>query len=54
MEKFCSEVPKIELHAHLSGSISQTTLLNILGVDQSESLMKRVALKQGDQRTLDE
>ncbi|TGZ63969.1 hypothetical protein CRM22_006604 [Opisthorchis felineus] len=34
--------------------VSQTTLLNILDADQAESLIKLVALKQGDQRSLDE
>ena len=30
MEKFCREMPKIELHAHLNGSVSTETIQNLL------------------------
>ncbi|KOB66875.1 Adenosine deaminase-like protein [Operophtera brumata] len=29
LKKYCRELPKIELHAHLNGSLSQTTMLHL-------------------------
>lgn len=54
-ELFCKNLPKVELHAHLNGSISDKTLLQLMqqkmfvGVDAASA-----SIEKGDQRTMEE
>nr|CAB3220010.1 adenosine deaminase-like protein [Phallusia mammillata] len=52
---FCGKLPKVELHAHLGGSLSEKTVQGLLsgkpGIDQSAA---RVVIGKGHQRTMDE
>lgn len=56
---YCRSLPKVELHAHLSGSLSDATVLNLLNAkaqhDADFSLASAEAtIRKGEQRTLEE
>ncbi|XP_068237629.1 adenosine deaminase-like protein isoform X2 [Palaemon carinicauda] len=59
MKTFCKMLPKIELHAHLNGSLSDATILRLLqdkrsagAVDLPDSA--EVVIKRGHNRTLED
>ncbi|KAL4710332.1 hypothetical protein ACJJTC_011148 [Scirpophaga incertulas] len=59
MNNFCRNMPKIELHAHLNGSISQPTMLKLMryyadsGIeDKSNAFINEFQIGAGDSRIL--
>ncbi|KAG0724135.1 Adenosine deaminase-like protein A [Chionoecetes opilio] len=57
--RYCTNLPKVELHAHLNGSLSDATVLGLLKTrtqrDADPSLAAaEVTIKKGHQRTLEE
>lgn len=60
MELFCKSLPKLELHAHLNGSLSMRTLRELQGIRKDaygeEPTCKNleIVIEHGDNRTLDE
>lgn len=59
LQTYCQSLPKVELHAHLSGSLSDATVLSLIrtksqkGAD-SLPASAEVTIKRGHQRTLEE
>ncbi|XP_047545810.1 adenosine deaminase-like protein [Vanessa atalanta] len=58
---FCHDVPKIELHAHLNGSLSRSTMLQLqrcladLGMtDKSNAFLDEFQMSSGDSKNLSE
>ncbi|XP_059470601.1 adenosine deaminase-like protein isoform X2 [Neocloeon triangulifer] len=56
MEDFCRECPKIELHAHLNGSLSERTIQKLSHLEGAPHLYDewQVAINHGQHRTLAE
>ncbi|XP_067144571.1 adenosine deaminase-like protein A isoform X2 [Centruroides vittatus] len=58
MEQFCNIIPKVELHAHLNGSLSSETLLNLIkmkNLTQSDQLINPSLLTySGGRKTMTE
>ncbi|KAK7060656.1 hypothetical protein SK128_014179 [Halocaridina rubra] len=59
LKTFCRSLPKIELHAHLTGSLSDATVLRLLHAKRQEGVVDlpdsaEVVLKRGHNRTLKE
>ena len=66
MKEFCLNLPKVELHAHLNGSISSATMQRILQHNQDRSKMEgekvdikipkhwETTIAKGERRSLDE
>ncbi|VVC99722.1 unnamed protein product [Leptidea sinapis] len=61
LEILSRELPKVELHAHLNGSLSRSTMMQLKryyadsGVsDQSDAFLDEFQIGAGDTRTLSE
>ncbi|XP_065351542.1 adenosine deaminase-like protein isoform X1 [Cloeon dipterum] len=56
MEDFCKRLPKIELHAHLNGSLSESTIQKLCQLEGAPHLFDnwQVAINHGEHRTLSE
>ncbi|KAJ8927654.1 hypothetical protein NQ314_019856 [Rhamnusium bicolor] len=55
IEEFCKSLPKLELHAHLNGSLSEKTLKELGCLDESLSEFKKfLNIINKTERTLDE
>ncbi|CAH2091744.1 unnamed protein product [Euphydryas editha] len=59
LDTFCREMPKIELHAHLNGSLSRSTMVSLqryladLGVkDKTNAFIEKFQMSSGDSKTL--
>ncbi|XP_045763621.1 adenosine deaminase-like protein [Maniola jurtina] len=59
MQKFCRELPKLELHAHLNGSLSRSTMLQLQRcladsgmTDKSNAFLDEFQIAAGDTRNL--
>ena len=54
-ESFCKQLPKVELHAHLNGSISDLCLLDLLEKkDITNFQTASTVIRKGDQRSMEE
>jgi len=54
-ELFCKQLPKVELHAHLNGSISDLCLLDLLEKKKIENFhTASTVIRKGDQRSMEE
>lgn len=59
-EEFCSKIPKVELHAHINGSLSDATMKELIrmkvakGECESEMTEKMTSIVDGKRRTLAE
>ncbi|MPC96911.1 Adenosine deaminase-like protein [Portunus trituberculatus] len=55
---YCRSLPKVELHAHLNGSLSDATVLKLLSAKKQQgddfSASAEVTIKRGHQRTVEE
>ncbi|KAK8387139.1 hypothetical protein O3P69_018063 [Scylla paramamosain] len=55
---YCRSLPKVELHAHLNGSLSDATVLKLLSAREQQDgdflASAEVTIKRGHQRTLEE
>eukprot|EP00761_Pharyngomonas_kirbyi_P010668 gb/GECH01010689.1/.p1 GENE.gb/GECH01010689.1/~~gb/GECH01010689.1/.p1 ORF type:complete len:336 (+),score=75.61 gb/GECH01010689.1/:1-1008(+) len=57
---FCEKLPKIEVHAHLGGSIRDSTMIELVRQseqfeeDDVDQVMRMVHLQEGEQRSLNE
>lgn len=59
LQRFCKLLPKIELHAHLTGSLSDSTVLKMIQAKQLDGEASfcdsaEVIIKRGHNRTLEE
>ncbi|XP_034244895.1 adenosine deaminase-like protein [Thrips palmi] len=59
MESFCSHLPKVELHAHLNGSLSQKVLYELYmsdpNITKSDDIIKLISsFHSGEERTLED
>ena len=60
LEIFCVDLPKVELHAHINGSISKETMKKLIAMKVTRSEMqnditdKMTMILDGEQKTLDE
>ncbi|XP_027210038.2 adenosine deaminase-like protein [Penaeus vannamei] len=59
LSEYCKSLPKIELHAHLTGSLSDETVLKLLRAKQAEGganlpQSAEVTIQRGHKRTLEE
>lgn len=60
LEKFCVDLPKVELHAHINGSISKETMKTLISRKVARNEMqndvtdKMTMILDGEQKTLDE
>ncbi|XP_066965205.1 adenosine deaminase-like protein isoform X4 [Macrobrachium rosenbergii] len=59
LKTYCKMLPKIELHAHLNGSLSDTTILRLLQDKRSAGVVNlpdsaEVVIKRGHNRTLED
>ncbi|XP_076821365.1 N6-Methyl-AMP deaminase-like [Clavelina lepadiformis] len=52
--KFCQELPKIELHAHLNGSLSDETLNKLLRRGPTNNSYASTIIGKGERRTMQE
>jgi adenosine deaminase len=54
MKKFIQKIPKIELHAHLGGSIREKTIIELLKNNNLEHQKDLIQVLHNDKRTHDE
>ena len=60
LEKFCVHLPKVELHAHINGSISKETMKKLIAMKvarneiENDITGKMTTILDGEQKTLDE
>ena len=57
IEAFCQALPKLELHAHLGGSLPDTLVAELMarkGLPQRQALMTELHIGAGGQRTMAE
>ncbi|XP_076043551.1 N6-Methyl-AMP deaminase-like isoform X4 [Oratosquilla oratoria] len=59
LEEFCRKLPKIELHAHLTGSLSDASIIELIRAKRQHGMevlqnKEEVTIQKGHNRTLDE